>query len=625
MEGFLYQASIYLAAAVIAVPIAARLGLGSVLGYLAAGILIGPVFNLVGSETADLQHFAEFGVVMMLFLIGLELEPRTLWDMRDKLIGLGGLQVVLSTLAIMGVAMAYDQPWGVALAIGLTLALSSTAIVLQTLSEKGLMQTGGGRSVFSVLLTQDIAVIPILAFLPLLVVTLPAKINEDGSIGVTGEGHGSDHHGTAMSLVEGLPAWGVTLVTICAIAAVIFAGVFLTRPVFRFIHAARLREMYTALALLIVVSISFLMMLVGLSPALGAFLAGVVLASSEFRHELESDLEPFKGLLLGLFFITVGAGINFDLLFEDWPALISMAVLVILVKGLVLYCLARAFRIKGRDRWLFTLGLAQAGEFGFVLVAFSVGQGVIPTSIAETLLLVIALTMLITPLLFITHDVIARRMGDPSAEIEADEIDHEGPVIIAGIGRFGQIVNRLVQGSGFNTVVLDHDMETIALMRRFGFKGFLGDPSRPDILHAAGLDEARVLVVALDDPNTATRVVAYARKVRPDLHIIARAYDRVHVYRLYQAGANDIVREMFDGSLRAGRYALENLGLSDFEAAEAERVFYNHDRDAVRQLAELWEPDKPASSNDAYVARAKALEKELEIALSARQDEPKRA
>ncbi len=367
------------------------------------------------------------------------------------------------------------------------------------------------------------------------------------------------------------------------------------------------------------------MMLVGLSPALGAFLAGVVLASSEFRHELESDLEPFKGLLLGLFFITVGAGINFTLLFEDWPALISMAVLVILVKGLVLYALARAFHIHGRDRWLFTLGLAQAGEFGFVLVAFSVAQGVIPTTIAETLLLVIALTMLITPLLFILHDRIARRMGDVGEEVEADEIDHEGPVIIAGIGRFGQIVNRLVQGSGFNTVVLDHDMETIALMRRFGFKGFLGDPSRPDILHAAGLDEASVLVVALDDPETATRLVAYARKVRPDLHIIARAYDRVHVYRLYQAGADDIVREMFDGSLRAGRYVLENLGLSDYEAAEAERGFYNHDRDAVRQLAELWDPDRPASTNDAYVARAKALEKELEIALSARQDKPKRA
>ncbi|WP_299042833.1 cation:proton antiporter [uncultured Tateyamaria sp.] len=628
MESFLYQASIYLAAAVIAVPLAARLGLGSVLGYLAAGIAIGPVLGLVGAETEDLQHFAEFGVVMMLFLIGLELEPRALWDMRHKLLGLGGMQVLLSALALMGVAMAYDQPWGVALAIGLTLALSSTAIVLQTLSEKGLMQTSGGRSVFSVLLTQDIAVIPILAFLPLLVVTLPMQIGADGSIiRAHGGDHGGDHghHGAAMSLVDGLPAWGVTLVTIGAVGAVILAGVFLTRPVFRFIHAAHLREMYTALALLIVVSISFLMMLVGLSPALGAFLAGVVLASSEFRHELESDLEPFKGLLLGLFFITVGAGINFDLLFEDWPALVSMALLVIGIKGIVLYCLAVTFKIKGRDSWLFTLGLAQAGEFGFVLVAFSVGQGVIPQDVAETLLLVVALTMLITPLLFILYELQSRRMGDAGIEVEADEIDEDGPVIIAGIGRFGQIVNRLLQGSGFNTVVLDHDMETIALMRRFGFKGFLGDPSRPDILHAAGLDTARVLVVALDNKDAATRLVAYARKTRPDIHIIARAYDRVHTYRLYQAGADDIVREMFDSSLRAGRYALERLGLTDYEAAEAERVFYAHDRDAVRQLAEVWDPNIPASKNDAYVERAKTLEKSLEAALSERQDEPKRA
>jgi CPA2 family monovalent cation:H+ antiporter-2 len=405
---------------------------------------------------------------------------------------------------------------------------------------------------------------------------------------------------------------------------VILTGVFLTRPVFRFIHAARLREMYTALALLIVVSISFLMMLVGLSPALGAFLAGVVLASSEFRHELETDLEPFKGLLLGLFFITVGAGINFVLLFEDWPALISMAVLVILVKGLVLYTLAVAFRIKGRDRWLFTLGLAQAGEFGFVLVAFSVGQGVIPTSVAETLLLVVALTMLITPLLFILYDKITHRINEATDEHEADEIDEQGPVIIAGIGRFGQIVNRLLQGSGFKTVVLDNDIGTIDLMRRFGFKGFLGDPSRPDLLKAAGLNDASVLVVALDDPQAAIRLVTYARKQRPDLHIVARAHDRTHVYKLYQAGANDIVRELFDGSLRAARYALENLGLSEYEAAEAQRVFYQHDRDAVRQLAELWVPDVPASKNKAYVTRAKALEKELELSLSAREEETKR-
>ncbi|WP_227271636.1 monovalent cation:proton antiporter-2 (CPA2) family protein [Roseobacter weihaiensis] len=625
MEGFLYQASIYLAAAVIAVPIAARLGLGSVLGYLAAGIIIGPVLGFVGSETQDLQHFAEFGVVMMLFLIGLELEPRALWDMRHRLLGLGGLQIALSTLALMAIAMAYDQPWGIALAIGLTLSLSSTAIVLQTLSEKGLMQTNGGRNIFSVLLTQDIAVIPILAFLPLLVVTLPARITENGAIERTSaEGdHGHGQH--SLSLVEGLPAWGVTLVTIGAVAAVIIAGVFFTRPVFRYIHAAHLREMYTALALLIVVGISFLMMLVGLSPALGAFLAGVVLANSEFRHELETDLEPFKGLLLGLFFITVGAGINFALLFENLFGIVAMALLVIIVKGLILFLLGRMFRLKGRDLWLFSLGLAQAGEFGFVLASFSVQQNVIPVDVAQTLLLVIALSMLITPLLFIIYDVVSRRTEENVDEIPDDEIDEVGPVIIAGIGRFGQIVNRLVQASGFKTVVLDHDMETIAVMRRFGYKGFLGDPTRPDILRAAGIEKAQVLVVALDDPEAAIKLVKYARSLRSDLHIIARARDRTFVYRLFQAGANDIVREMFDSSLRAGRYVLENIGLSEYEAAEAERVFYQHDRETVRQLAELWDPSKPVSENPEYVARAKELQKELETAILSRPSDGKDA
>lgn len=622
MEGFLYQASIYLAAAVIAVPIAARLGFGSVLGYLAAGIMIGPVLGLVGAETEDLQHFAEFGVVMMLFLIGLELDPRALWDMRTRLLGLGGLQIALSTLALMLIAMAYNLPWGVALAIGLSLSLSSTAIVLQTLSEKGLMQTTGGRNIFSVLLAQDIAVIPMLAVLPLLVVTLPAtRLAEDGSIQIgQPSDKGDHHHHHDLSLVDGLPAWGVTLVTIAAIAAVIVVGVYFTRPVFRYIHASRLREMYTALALLIVVGISFLMMLVGLSPALGAFLAGVVLANSEFRHELETDLEPFKGLLLGLFFITVGAGINFGLLFENTPAIVSMALLVIIVKGVILVGLAYAFRLKGRDKWLFSLGLAQAGEFGFVLTSFSVQQGVIPRDIAETLLLVIALSMLITPLLFILYDVLSRRMEDHTdkREAEEDKIDEEGPVIIAGIGRFGQIVNRLVQASGFKTVVLDHDMETISVMRRFGFKGFLGDPTRPDILRAAGIDKAKVLVVALDDPEAAIKLVGYARNLRPDLHIISRARDRTYVYRLFQAGANDIVREMFDSSLRAGRYVLENIGLSEFEAAEAERMFYQHDRETIRQLAELWDPAKPVSENPAYIARARELQKELETAFLSR-------
>ncbi len=618
MDVFLYQASIYLAAAVIAVPLAARLGLGSVLGYLAAGIIIGPALGLVGAETEDLQHFAEFGVVMMLFLIGLELEPRALWDMRHRLIGLGGLQISVTALALMLATMALGQPWSVSLAVGLALSLSSTAIVLQTLSEKGLMQTGGGRSAFSVLLSQDIAVIPILAFLPLLALPKVATITENGAIERQESAtYGADHH-ASYSLVEGLPGWGVTLVTISAVAAVIFIGIYLTRPVFRFIHSAHLREMYTALALLIVVGISFLMTLVGLSPALGAFLAGVVLANSEFRHELESDLEPFKGLLLGLFFITVGAGINFNVFFNAPLDFIGMALLVIIIKGLILYILGRAFGLKGRDEWLFTLSLAQAGEFGFVLVTFSLQQNVIPVSLSEKLLLIIALSMLITPLLFILYDMLSARMTDKGPDHEPDEIDVEGPVIIAGIGRFGQIVNRLVQASGFRTVVLDHNMETIQLMRRFGFKGFLGDPTRPELLKAAGLAKARVLVAAMDDPEQVTKLVAYARRERPDLHIVARAYDRQHVYRLYQAGADDIVREMFDGSLRAGRYVLENMGLSDFEAAGAEQTFYHHDRYSVRELAQLWKPQVPAAENAEYIKRAQELEKELETALLAR-------
>ena len=624
METFLLQATIYLAAAVIAVPIAARLGLGSVLGYLAAGLLIGPALGLVGSETEELQHVAEFGVVMMLFLIGLELEPRALWAMRNKLVGLGGLQMALSTLALMGVAMAYQQPWGIALAIGLTFALSSTAIVLQTLTEKGLMRTSGGRSVFSVLLTQDIAVIPILAGLPLLVVAMPLQISPDGSISRSLGEHADAHH--TLNLVDGLPFWGVTLVTLAAVGLVILFGVCATRPIFRYIHAANLREMYTALALVIVVGISFLMTLVGLSPALGAFLAGVVLASSEFRHEMESDLQPFKGLLLGLFFITVGAGINVPLLAENWPALLAMALLLILIKGLILFCLGTIFKLKGRDRWLFTLALAQGGEFGFVLIAFSVGQGVLPREISETMLLIIALTMLITPLLFILYDFISKRSSDAAEPRPADEIDHNGPVIIAGIGRFGQIVNRLVQASGFKTVVLDNDYKKIALMRRFGYRGFLGDPTRAEILHAAGLAEASILVVAVDDPKAALRLVSYARKQRPDLHIVARAADRVQVFKLYQAGANDIVRELFDSSLRAGRYVLENLGLSEFEAARAEDVFYLHDRRAVQELAELWDPSLPTRQNDAYLQKAMALEQELESALaSLSEDGQKRA
>ena len=604
MENFLFQATIYLAAAVIAVPLAARLGLGSVLGYLAAGIVIGPVFGLVGNEAEDIRHFAEFGVVMMLFLIGLELEPAALWDMRRRLIGLGGLQIGLTTLAIMGLAMGLGLDWATALGVGLIVAPSSTAIVMQTLSEKGLTQSAGGRASFSVLLAQDLAVIPLLALIPLLAKSTPFVL--PGGVQPT-----AAH---SFSLVNGLPGWAVTLVTLAAVGVVILAGTYLIRPLFRYIHQARLREMYTALALLLVVSIAVLMGMVGLSPALGTFLAGVVLANSEFRHELESDLGPFKGLLLGLFFITVGAGINFGVFLADPLRIIGLTVGLMLAKGAVLYLLTRLFHLPGRDRWLFALGLAQAGEFGFVLVSFSLQQGVFGPDLSETILLVIAMSMLITPLLFILYDRISHRIS-AGPEPEPDEIEVTGPVIIAGVGRFGQVVNRMVRSAGFNTVVLDHDLETVETMRRFGVRGFFGDPTRPDILHAAGLESAQVLVVALDDRAAALSLVAYARKERPDLHIVARAYDRVHVYELYQAGANDIVREMFDSSLRAGRYVLENMGLTEFEAAEAQTTFYHADRAAVRELAEVWKPGVSVLDNPEYIARAKALNKDLETAL----------
>ena len=615
MEGFLFQASIYLAAAVIAVPIAARLGLGSVLGYLVAGILIGPVLGLVGSETADLQHFAEFGVVMMLFLIGLELEPKALWDMRDRLVLLGGLQIVLTMAAITTAAIALGMVWQTALALGMIFSLSSTAIVLQTLTEKGLVQTSGGRSIFSVLLTQDIAVIPMLAFLPLLAIGLPAVINPDGSISRAGVD--ADKAYNSLSLVEGLPGWGVTLVTLAAVALVILFGIFATRPLFRFIHTARLPEMYTAFALLIVVGIAFLMMLVGLSPALGTFLAGVVLANSEFRHELESDLQPFKGLLLGLFFITVGAGMNFSILFGNPMRILGLTVGLMAVKGIVLFVITMICKIRGRERWLFTLGLAQAGEFGFVLTSFSLQQKVIQEGLAQTVLLVVSLSMLLTPLFFIFYEWLSKRLKEHQDDTPHDEINEQEPVIIAGIGRFGQVVNRMAQMAGVKTTVLDKDLERIQLMRRFGFKGFFGDPTRADLLTASGLRTARVLVVALDDRDAATRLVKLARKQREDLHIIVRARDRVHAYELKNAGANDIVREMFDSSLRAGRYVLENMGLSEFEAANLTQVFSKHDRAAVAELASLWKPDVPVSKNTAYAQRARELDNDLETALVA--------
>ena len=607
MSGLLFQAFIYLIAAVIAVPIAKRLGLGSVLGYLIAGIVIGPVLGIVGTETVSIQHFAEFGVVMMLFLVGLELEPRALWAMRNRLLGLGGLQVGATIAAVTGIGMLFGLGWSMALAVGLVLSLSSTAIVLQTFNEKGLMKSDGGQAGFSVLLFQDIAVIPMLALLPLLALPELREVIQGGKSGSS--------HDAELSLVAGLAGWQVALVTIGAVAAVVIGGHYLARPLFRFIAGSQLREMFVAAALLLVIGIALLMTLVGLSPALGTFLAGVVLANSEYRHELESGIEPFKGLLLGLFFITVGAGINFTILFGDFGTIFGLGIGLIALKAFIFWCLALAFKLKGADKWLFTLGLAQAGEFGFVLLSVSVQNGVIPVELSQTLLLVVAISMLLTPLLFIFFDKFILPRMDQGQQRDTDEIDTKGAIIIAGAGRFGQVVNRMLRGNGYETVVLDLSAETIDNMRIFGVKAFFGDPSRPDLLHSAGLADAEMLVIAIDDQDRALKMVKHVRMDHPNLHIVVRAYGRNHVYNFYAAGANDIIRETFDSAVRAGRSALEGLGVHPYEAEKISRAFVKSDRDMLRQMAGVYNPDLPSSQNPEYVALAKEAMQQQEDAM----------
>lgn len=605
MGEILLVAFLFLIAGVIAVPIASRLGLGSVLGYLIAGITLGPVLDRLGVDVVSIQHFAEFGVVMMLFLVGLELEPRMLWSMRARLLGLGGLQVIVTTILVAAIAKALGQPWSVAAAVGMVFALSSTAIVLQTLNEKGLMQCDGGRASFSVLLFQDIAVIPMLAFLPLLAMPEPANLaflSEPMDLGVEAAGGGPD-----AGFVATLPGWQRGLVTLGAIAVVILGGSFLTRPLFRFIAVARLRELFTAVALMLVIGIALLMTVVGLSPALGTFLAGVVLANSEYRHELESDIDPFKGLLLGLFFITVGAAINFQLLAENLAGIVGMTLGLMALKGTVLLVLALAFKVRGADRWLFSLGLAQAGEFGFVLLTFTVANNVIPAALAEQLLLVVTLSMLLTPALFILYDkVIAPRYAQAQAA-PADEIDEEAPVIVAGMGRFGGVINRVLLAAGFKTVVLDHNSEHLSNLSVFGVKVFFGDASRPDLLHAAGIEQARMLVVAIDDREQATQLVHHVREHHPHVYVVARAIDRHHVYELYAAGCRDIIRENFDGAIRAARSALEALGLHPYDAELRSRGFVENDKRAIAELAALYDPSIPVHENKAYVERARAI------------------
>lgn len=611
MDGVLSQAFIYLCAAVVAVPIANRLGLGSVLGYLIAGIVIGPLVGLVGVETENLQQFAQFGVVMMLFLVGLELEPRLLWDMRRRLIGLGGLQVVVTAAVLAVLVMALGQTWRVGVATGAILALSSTAIVIQTLTERGLMKTEGGRASFAILLFQDIAVIPMLALMPLLMDPLAAGPG-------LGAGAGGPHGGA----LTDLPGWAKALLTFAAVALVVLAGRFAVRPGLRIIASTRLREMFTASALLLIVAIAWLMTLVGLSPALGTFLAGVVLADSEFRHELEADIEPFKGLLMGLFFITVGAATNFRVLIDHPAVIAALTVGLIALKVAVLYPVARIFKIPACERWLVALGLAQGGEFAFVLVSFATGASVFAGGWAKILSISVTLSMLVTPGLFILYTNVIQPWFAQAQQRPVDVIDEKGVAIIAGLGRFGQIVHRMLRASGFSTVVIDVSSSQVDTLRTFGIKGYYGDASRPEMLHAAGIAEAKVLVVAVDNQDKAEEIVRHVRTEYPHIHIVARAFDRVHYYKLRAAGADDVIRELFNGSLEAAKATLLALGVDAARATRMQKSFRKHDEANLLELYEAYKQEPDVMKNQDYINRAKAAADTLSEVLARDTGEP---
>ena len=600
------QAIVYLLAAVVAVPLAKRLGLGSALGYILAGVIIGPyLLGLVGEHGQDVMHFAEFGVVLMLFLVGLELEPSVLWRMRVPIIGMGGSQVLVSALAIAAVAYGFGLAWQTSVAIGLSLSLSSTAIVLQSLKEKGWMKTRPGRGSFSVLLFQDVAVIPILAVLPFLAVPEIAGMASDGANAMA--------HGAAGDL----PGWLQALLVIGIVAGIVVAGRFLMRPVFRWIAATRSQELFMATALTLIIGITLAMEFVGLSPALGTFLAGVVLAESEFRHELEANIEPFKGLLLGLFFISVGASIDFSLLAREIVLILALVAILIASKFLVLLIIGRIFGFSLPDNLMFAFLLAQGGEFAFLLFSFATQNRVISPDVASILIVVVVLTMIATPLLIMFYDraVRPRFVGLVEAQEEDDEIDADSsPVIVAGYGRFGQIVSRMLHAEGIATTLLDHDSGQIELTGRFGYKVFYGDASRIQLLEAAGAEEARLLVVAIDNREKAVKMVVSAREFFPHLKVLARAYDRSHAYALMKAGADVVTRETFGSALMMGEEALKLLDYGEAHAYRVMRTFKKHDEDGLRKLYEVWGDDQ------AYGLRVRQSIEDLERVLKEDRD-----
>lgn len=572
----LFQSIVFLAGAILCVPIAKRFGLSSVIGYLMAGMLIGPfILGFVGQEGEDILEFAEFGVVMMLFIIGLEIKPKSFWQMRKIVLGMGSIQVFGTIALTFAILYGFDIEWKLSLTVAMAVALSSTAITLQTNKEKGLMQTTYGTSSFSILLFQDIIVIVMLAVLPLL---------SNLSDGATVETNGHNSH---TSFLENLPLGWQALSIVSSIILIIVAGRFLVVPMLRIVAKSKVRELLVASALLIVAGISFLMELVGLSPALGAFLGGVVLATSEFKHELESTLDPFKDLLLGLFFMAVGASINFAVIGEN-PLLISgLVISVILIKAIVLFIIGIIFKMKIDQRLLLMVGLAQIGEFAFVLLSFAFQLNIFEKEQLDILLVVTALTMTLTPILWIINEHLCLpKIGTKESENKPmDDIQVNNKTILVGFGHFGSTIGRFLRAHGISTTVLDIDSNRVDFLRKMGFEVFYGDASRMDLLESAGIAEADYLICAIDNPDVALGIVKKVKDKYPHVKLLVRARNRYDAYDLHNIGVEHIYRESLDTSVKMASDVLHFMGFDRDATHDQATKFINLDVRSLKRLA----------------------------------------
>lgn len=575
-----------LTAAVIAVPLFKRLGLGSVLGYLAAGLVIGPFGFAIFTDPEGIIHLAELGVVMFLFIIGLEMKPSHIWGLRNHIFCLGAFQIGLCTTALTGLAIAFGFDWRVAFVSASGFVLTSTAIVMQELNDRGDIATPRGQSIVSILLFEDLLIVPLLAVVTFL---SPNQVES------------SD------------PLWQKIALAGVSIAVLVGVGLWLLNPLFKILAKTKNREVMTAAALLVVLGSALLMEEGGLSMAMGAFVAGVLLSESSFRHQLEADVEPFRGLLLGLFFLGVGMSLNLTVVMENWGLIIAGVLSFMFVKALCIYLVARVTRTSHANSIDRMIVMAQGGEFAFVLFAAAADKGVISGEVQANMTAIVVLSMVLTPIFIILHKKYIIPRLPKKQEKAADHIEEQHPTVLVGLGRFGQIINQMLVMTGHHPTIIDKDALLIANMKKRGVKSYYGDATRPELLHAAGVEHAELLIVAIDDKYQALHIVELARKMNPQIKIIARAYDRPAVFDLYNAGADIQVRETFDSALRTGKKALLSLGMDSEVVNEIAETYYDKDRHTIKLMAEVYDPKIAPFENAELLKIALEVDQELMV------------